>query len=105
MSRILKESRQEAKELFDLGVISQENYDSMTMLTAHNVKIPKPKPFSGKKILRLRQRLHCSQRIFAEIIGVTADTVSKWERSERAPEKPVCRFLRVLEQHGLSAIQ
>jgi putative transcriptional regulator len=104
-SRVLKESRSEAKALFELGILSHEDYDGMMTLTAHNAKIPKPTKFSGKKILRLRQQLHCSQRVFAEIVGVTADTVSKWERSERQPEKPVCRFLRVLEQHGLSAIQ
>ena len=104
-NKIHKESREEVDALNKLGLVSSENVDSMMMLTARDIKIPKPARFSSKRILRMRQRLHCSQQVFAEIIGVTSDTISRWERGEREPEKSICRFLRVLELNGLSVIQ
>lgn len=104
-SRIQKESQEEAKKLFELGLISSEKYSSMMMLTAKNIKIPKPVKFSSKRITKIRQKLHCSQKVFADIIGVTADTISRWERGERDPDKPICRFLKVLEREGLAAIK
>ena len=104
-NRIRKESQEEAKQLFELGLISSEKYNSMMMLTAKNIKIPKPVKFSSKRIAKIRQKLHCSQKVFADIIGVTADTISRWERGERDPDKPICRLLRVLELEGLSAIK
>jgi putative transcriptional regulator len=104
-NRIQKESQEEAKKLFKLGLISPEKYSSMMLLTAKNIKIPKPIKFSSSRITKIRQKLHCSQRVFADIVGVTADTISRWERGERGPDKPVCRFLKVLERQGLSAIE
>ena len=104
-NRIQQESFEEVKNLFELGLISPEKYSSMMLLTAKNVKIPQPVKFSSKRIAQIRQNLHCSQKVFADIIGVTSDTISRWERGERDPDKPICRFLKVLERDGFSAIE
>ena len=103
MSKILK-SRDESKNLFKLGLISKEQYNKMMLLTARQVKIPAPKKYTGKKIQRIREKLHCSQKVFADIVGVTADTISKWERDVREPDKIACRFLKVVEVQGLGAV-
>jgi DNA-binding transcriptional regulator YiaG len=103
-NRIKKESAEETKKLFELSVISAEKYSAMKMLTAKNIKIPQPIKYSSKRISQIRHKLRCSQKIFADIIGVTPDTISRWERGERGPDKPACRFLNVLERDGLSAI-
>lgn len=104
MSRILKQSRDEAKDLFNLGLITKEQHKEMMVLTARDIKIPPPKKYNGKKIQRIREKLHCSQKVFADIVGVTSDTISKWERDIRSPDKIACRFLKVIEQEGLLAL-
>ena len=104
MSRILKQTRDEAKTLHELGLITEAQYSEMMMLTARSVKIPAPKKYTGKKIQRIREQLHCSQKVFGDVIGVTADTISKWERGVRSPDKIACRLLKVIEREGLQAI-
>lgn len=104
MSKLMRESREEAKELFDLGLISETKYTKLMLLTAWDVKIPAPKKYTGKKIHRLREKLHCSQKVFADIVGVTSDTISKWERNVRTPDKIACRLLKVIEREGLGII-
>ena len=105
MSRIAKETREESEELFKLGLIVEEDYDKIMKLTARDIVIPAPSDYTGKQIIRIRKKLHCSQKVFADIVGVTADTISKWERGVRHPEKIACRFLKVLEEEGMEAIK
>ena len=104
MSEILKESRKEAKELYALGLISEADYHKMVKLTAKDVKIPIPGVYNCQQIIELRQQLNCSQAVFAEIAGVTAGTVSKWERGVNQPDKIFCRFFRILEKYGMNAL-
>lgn len=104
MSKVLRQSRDEAKELFNLGLITEEQHEEMMLLTAREIKIPAPKKYTGKRIQRIREKLHCSQKIFADIVGVTSDTISKWERDVRSPDKIACRFLKVVEREGLRAL-
>ncbi len=104
MSKILKQSRDEAIELFSLGLITEEQRNEMTILTAREIKIPAPKKYNGIKIQHIREKLHCSQKVFADIVGVTSDTISKWERDVRSPDKIACRFLKMLERQGLKAL-
>ena len=102
MNRILKESREEAEELFKLRLITEKQHEEMMMLTARDINIPAPKKYTGKKVQRIRKKLHCSQKVFADIVGVTSDTISKWERDVRSPDKIACRFLKVIEKEGIS---
>jgi putative transcriptional regulator len=104
MSNILKQSRDEAEALFKLKLITVDQYNEMMRLTARDIKIPAPKKYDGKKIQRIREKLHCSQKVFADIVGVTADTISKWERNVRSPDKIACRFLKMIERDGLGVL-
>ena len=40
----------------------------------------------GENLLKLRRRKRISQKDFAEIIGVTRQTVAKWENNESVPD-------------------
>ena len=40
----------------------------------------------GNKIISLRKKNHFSQEDLAEKIGVTRQTISKWELEETAPD-------------------
>lgn len=104
MSRIIKETKEEVEELYQLGLVTDEDYQEVIKLTARDIDIPEPIAYQGQQIVAIRKKLNCSQKVFADILGVTADTISKWERDVRHPEKVACRFLKVLEKEGLEAI-
>lgn len=102
MSKILKQSRDEAKELFKLGLITKHQYEKMLFLTARDIKIPAPEKYDSQKIQRIREALHFSQKVFADIFGVTVGTISKWERGVSTPNVVSCRYLAVIERQGLN---
>lgn len=54
----------------------------------------------GNRLQRLRQRQGLSQDALAEKLGVSRQTVSKWERDEAVPE--VEKLLRLSELYGVS---
>jgi DNA-binding transcriptional regulator YiaG len=49
-----------------------------------------------KEIRRLRQRLELSQSGFAEIVGVTTNTVARWERGEMGLRTTTVKLLEIL---------
>lgn len=56
-----------------------------------------PKP---GEIKELREKAHLSQREFADAIGVSASSVSSWEKGDKTPNGLVCRYLDMLERDG-----
>ena len=60
---------------------------------------PPPKPRSSANIVRLRQRLNCSQAIFARLLNVSPKTVQAWEQGTRKPSDAALKLLAVAEKH------
>uniref|UniRef100_A0A6M3LRR7 Putative DNA binding, helix-turn-helix domain containing protein n=1 Tax=viral metagenome TaxID=1070528 RepID=A0A6M3LRR7_9ZZZZ len=50
------------------------------------------------KILKLRKRLKLTQKELAEVLGVDAITVSRWEREEQKPSRLALRQIERLER-------
>ncbi len=59
----------------------------------------------GKNILRLRKQRHITQKQLANMIGVTAGAVSKWETENSTPDisllAPLARALGATTDHLL----
>ncbi len=55
---------------------------------------------SGDALRQLRLRLGLTQAGLARRLGVTANTIARWERDERTPGRPALRLLRLLARHG-----
>lgn len=55
-----------------------------------------PALWTGGMVRALRHRRHLTQQAFAERIGVSAATVSKWENEKERPSPMACRALRAL---------
>lgn len=51
------------------------------------------------KIKRIRRRINLSEKNFADLIGVTLETVLKWESGENIPSGPTLRLLYLLSKH------
>ena len=52
---------------------------------------------TGAQIKRLRKELGYTQARLAEEVGVTANTVARYERGELSPSPPVRKLLKLLE--------
>ena len=52
---------------------------------------------TGAQIRDLRKRLGYTQARLAEELGVTANTVARYEREELRPSPPVLKLLKLLE--------
>ncbi len=52
----------------------------------------------GQELRRIRRQLKLTQAQLAEEIGVTATSVARWEREERAISEPVARLVRLLAE-------
>jgi len=51
---------------------------------------------TGSELAALRNRLKATQVAFAELIGVHANTVARYERDELSIPEPVARLAQVL---------
>jgi DNA-binding transcriptional regulator YiaG len=51
---------------------------------------------TSKDIRRLRKQLGLSQSEFAELVGVTANTVARWERGEMGLRTTTVKLLEIL---------
>ncbi len=52
----------------------------------------------GKELLEIRKRLGLTQVQLAERIGVTGNTLARWERNELPISEPISRLIRLLAQ-------
>ena len=68
-------------------------------LTLRTTAVPdRPPDFGARDVLRLRQRFHMSQAVFARVLNVSAKTVQSWEQGERKPSQAALRLLQVLAE-------
>jgi DNA-binding transcriptional regulator YiaG len=48
----------------------------------------------GKQLRAIRERLNLTQVQFAQLVGVTSNTVARWERGEMAIREPTARLIQ-----------
>ena len=48
----------------------------------------------GKELKAIRTRLKLTQVQFAELVGVTSNTVARWERDEMTMREPAARLIQ-----------
>lgn len=53
---------------------------------------------TSRQIHSIRQKLTLTQAALAEAIGVTSNTVARWERGEMAISEPAARLLEKLAE-------
>lgn len=58
----------------------------------------------GRELKAIRQRLGVSQAGVAKLLGVTQNTVSRWERDELRISKPVGRLIRIAGGEPVAAV-
>ena len=54
--------------------------------------------YSSDQIRKIRMEAMMTQRVFADILGVSVKTVEAWERGRTHPTGPACRLIKFIEE-------
>ncbi len=58
-----------------------------------------PKALSPQDIARIRQKLNCSQAVFAMMLNISPKTVQAWEQGSREPGDAALKLLTIAKRH------
>lgn len=58
-----------------------------------------PKAMSARDIARIRERLNCSQAVFAMMLNISPKTVQAWEQGSREPGDAALKLLTIAKKH------
>ena len=99
----LSEMLEDAKELHEMGLMPTEDVHFIAArLSARECRkrVAAVRVMSGEEIKQLRVKCGLSQASLAHTLGMTVDSVSKWERGEITPSGPALRILNTLAAKG-----
>ena len=95
MFDLLKEGLEEAIA-YEKGISKNVRVKKIRFDTA---EIPKhPKEYQAKDIKRLRNKLNCSQSLFAAYLNVSLNTIQAWEQGFRSPNHAALRLLEIIDK-------
>jgi len=70
------------------------------VLKVTRIQAPRPpKAMSPKEIARIRERLNCSQAVFAMMLNISPKTVQAWEQGSREPGDAALKLLTIAKNH------
>ncbi len=68
--------------------------------TCHKIVLDlQPKQYTPEMVRQTRRVLGASQKIFAQLLGVSLGTVRSWEQGENPPKPIACRFMDEIRQN------
>ena len=69
-------------------------------LKVSRIQAPRPpKAMSPRDIARIRQKLNCSQAVFAMMLNISPKTVQAWEQGSREPGDAALKLLTIAKKH------
>jgi putative transcriptional regulator len=69
-------------------------------LKVTRIKGPRrPESMSPTDIARIRQKLNCSQAVFAMMLNISTKTVQAWEQGAREPGDAALKLLSIAKKH------
>jgi len=86
------------------GLASAGELDKITMRVLGKQGLPTAPSFSGDDIRELREHNRVSQSVLAAYLGVTVGYLSRLERGEASPSRPVARLLDIIRRKGLDVM-
>jgi putative transcriptional regulator len=58
-----------------------------------------PKAMSARDIARVREKLNCSQAVFAMMLNISPKTVQAWEQGSREPGDAALKLLTIAKKY------
>ena len=69
-------------------------------LKVTRIRAPRPpKAMSPRDIARIREKLNCSQAVFATMLNISPKTVQAWEQGSREPSDVALKLLTIAKNH------
>jgi len=69
-------------------------------LKVTRIQAPRPpKAMSPRDIAQIRERLNCSQAVFAMMLNISPKTVQAWEQGSREPGDAALKLLTIAKNH------
>jgi putative transcriptional regulator len=69
-------------------------------LKVSRLQVPRPpKAMSPRDIARIREKLNCSQAVFAMMLNISAKTIQAWEQGSREPSDAALKLLTIAKNH------
>ncbi|EMH4163654.1 helix-turn-helix domain-containing protein [Pluralibacter gergoviae] len=100
MTERLKRIQSMAKRYNAQGVVKDETVAVIDAAVAAR-DIPAVRVMTGTEIREVRTRYNMSQAALAMTLGMSVESVSKWERNESKPNKAALRIMNLLDANGL----
>lgn len=95
MFDLLKEGLDEAIA-YEKGLSKKAKVKKVRIDTA---EVPRhPKEYTVNDIKRIRNKLNCSQNVFAAYLNVSLNTIQAWEQGFRRPSHASLRLLEILDK-------
>jgi putative transcriptional regulator len=86
------------------GLASASQLEKITVRVLGKDALPPTPSLTSEDIKDLRERARVSQAVLASCLGVTVGYLSRLERGEVSPSRPVARLLDIIRRKGLEAI-
>ncbi len=93
-----------AKDMFDSNIISEKEYEKITIRHLKKSKIPEIEPISSAEIKALREDAHLSQAAFARYLNLTVGYISQLESGMKKPSSAVLTLLNIIRRKGFDII-
>lgn len=86
------------------GITLDADLGKVTMRVLGRKGLPTAPKLTADDIRALREYNRLSQGVLAAYLGVTVGYLSRLERGEAAPSRPVARLLDIIRRKGIEAI-
>ena len=93
-----------AEGMHRIGILSDEEYDKVTVRHLGAQSLPTAKPISAAQIRKIREQANLSQAAFARYLNLTTGYISQLERGTKQPKGPALALLNVIKRKGFAAI-
>ncbi|MES4615525.1 helix-turn-helix domain-containing protein [Ewingella sp. AOP8-B2-18] len=99
MTQRLKRIQSMAERYNKLGVVKDDTVTAINAAVAAR-NIPAIRVMTGSQIREVRTRYNLSQAALAITLGMSVESVSKWERNESKPNNAALRIINILDAKG-----
>jgi len=104
-ARLTKELLETAKGMHASGIMDDAAYRKITMRHLRRAaETPAAAMITGDDIRAIRERARMSQAVFAHLLNLTSDHVSKLERGEKRPTGAALALLNIIRRKGIEAV-
>ncbi|MDF1897232.1 MULTISPECIES: helix-turn-helix domain-containing protein [Rahnella] len=99
MTQRLKRIQSMAERYNKLGVVQDGTVNAINAAVAAR-NIPAIRVMTGSQIREVRVRYNLSQAALAITLGMSVESVSKWERDESKPNNAALRIINIIDSKG-----